>query len=84
VSALADTFGDVEQFWSPKRGGYIGGFDMFHTLHCLVCTNSPSKPPVRSISMKSNQSYSLGPPKTGFVPRILSDEPSPKSQNTSM
>lgn len=36
VATLADTFGDVEQFWSPKRGGYIGGFDMFHTLHCLV------------------------------------------------
>lgn len=35
VAALTDTFGDVEQFWSPKRGGYIAGVDMFHTLHCL-------------------------------------------------
>jgi hypothetical protein len=35
-ATLAERFGDVEQFWSPKRGGYIGGFDMFHTLHCLV------------------------------------------------
>ncbi|KAH8807268.1 hypothetical protein F5884DRAFT_880154 [Xylogone sp. PMI_703] len=34
-SSLADQFGDIQQFWSPKRGGYIGGLDMFHTLHCL-------------------------------------------------
>ncbi|CRG91662.1 hypothetical protein PISL3812_08712 [Talaromyces islandicus] len=33
--AFEEQFGDVQQFWSPSRGGYISGFDMFHTLHCL-------------------------------------------------
>ncbi|KAF2099745.1 hypothetical protein NA57DRAFT_75250 [Rhizodiscina lignyota] len=25
-----------DQFWEEARGGYVVGFDMFHTLHCLV------------------------------------------------
>lgn len=33
--AFEEQYGDIEQFWSPLRGGYITGFDMFHTLHCL-------------------------------------------------
>jgi len=35
-STLGDSFEDIEQFWSPLKGGYVGGLDMFHTLHCLV------------------------------------------------
>ncbi|KAK4443389.1 hypothetical protein QBC34DRAFT_311174 [Podospora aff. communis PSN243] len=23
------------QYWDKQRGGYVTGFDMFHTLHCL-------------------------------------------------
>ena len=30
---------DIEQYWDKQRGGYVAGFDVFHTLHCLV---SPS------------------------------------------
>ncbi|RAO70689.1 uncharacterized protein BHQ10_006701 [Talaromyces amestolkiae] len=33
--AFEEQYEDIQQFWSPLRGGYISGFDMFHTLHCL-------------------------------------------------
>jgi hypothetical protein len=26
-----------EEFWEEARGGYVVGFDMLHTLHCVVC-----------------------------------------------
>ncbi|KAH8903530.1 hypothetical protein BR93DRAFT_961595 [Coniochaeta sp. PMI_546] len=25
----------TQEYWDTKRGGYLAGFDMFHTLHCL-------------------------------------------------
>ncbi|KAK4214178.1 hypothetical protein QBC37DRAFT_482433 [Rhypophila decipiens] len=33
----AATWGDENfaQYWDKQRGGYVSGFDMFHTLHCL-------------------------------------------------
>ncbi|KAI8947914.1 hypothetical protein F4801DRAFT_559103 [Xylaria longipes] len=31
-----ETWGDgYTEFWNDQRGGYLGGLDMFHTLHCL-------------------------------------------------
>ncbi|KAK1757773.1 hypothetical protein QBC47DRAFT_376957 [Echria macrotheca] len=26
---------NIAQYWDKQRGGYVTGFDMFHTLHCL-------------------------------------------------
>ncbi|KAI1347179.1 hypothetical protein F5Y01DRAFT_319015 [Xylaria sp. FL0043] len=26
---------DYTEYWNNNRGGYLGGLDMFHTLHCL-------------------------------------------------
>ncbi|KAK1774233.1 hypothetical protein QBC45DRAFT_425612 [Copromyces sp. CBS 386.78] len=26
---------DIEQYRDKQRGGYVAGFDVFHTLHCL-------------------------------------------------
>lgn len=26
---------NISQYWDKQRGGYVTGFDMFHTLHCL-------------------------------------------------
>ncbi|KAI3331282.1 hypothetical protein F4824DRAFT_298728 [Ustulina deusta] len=31
-----EAWGDsYTEFWNSNRGGYLGGLDMFHTLHCL-------------------------------------------------
>ncbi|KAK0718662.1 hypothetical protein B0T26DRAFT_713864 [Lasiosphaeria miniovina] len=26
---------DIDSYWDEQRGGYVAGFDLFHTLHCL-------------------------------------------------
>ncbi|KAH8694220.1 hypothetical protein BGW36DRAFT_362038 [Talaromyces proteolyticus] len=32
----ADAWGeDYQKYWDPKREGYVAGFDIFHTLHCI-------------------------------------------------
>jgi hypothetical protein len=27
---------DYADYWDAQKGGYVAGFDVFHTLHCLV------------------------------------------------
>jgi hypothetical protein len=35
------TWGEnIDDYWDHQRGGYVAGLDMFHTLHCLVSTES--------------------------------------------